>query len=307
MKKIVVSTTIASPTETIRKLDALKGWTLIVVGDLKTPKDFKLKNGIYISPKEQEKYNKKLSDLIGWNTHARKNFGNLLAKDLGADIIAMVDDDNIPLDGWGDNLLVGNECEVNYYQTKQDAFDPVGATNYPDLWHRGFPIQSLHNRDYSTFIKKVITPDVQADFWDGDPDIDAICRSIYKPQCEFDAHCFPLASNKPSPFNSQNIFMTKNVLRHYFFLPHLSPHGRNGDIWISYHLQSLGYCVVYCKPSTYQKRNEHNIMVDMKDEILGYQKNIEIVESLNKGTYKMERFWPERTQKAYVSYMKCFD
>ena len=137
MKKVIVTTTVQGPTEAIEKFDRIKGWTLIVVGDLKTPKDYKLKNGIYISCSEQEKYNKKLSDLIGWNTHARRNFGHLWARDIGADIIASVDDDNIPLDDWGKDPLVGTEVEVNYYECDMDAFDPVGATNYPHLWHRG--------------------------------------------------------------------------------------------------------------------------------------------------------------------------
>jgi uncharacterized membrane protein len=41
-----------------------------------------------------------------------------------ADIVAVVDDDNIPLDGWGENLLVGQEADVNYYETDAPAFDP---------------------------------------------------------------------------------------------------------------------------------------------------------------------------------------
>lgn len=86
MKKVIVTTTINKPTEAIIKFDSLKDWTLIVVGDKKTPKNYKLKNGIYLSPEEQEKYDKNLSDLIGWNTHARRNFGHLLAKDFNADI-----------------------------------------------------------------------------------------------------------------------------------------------------------------------------------------------------------------------------
>ena len=48
-----------------------------------------------------------------------------------ADVVAVVDDDNIPMPCWGENLLVGTEVEVNYYETDLPAFDPVGATNYP--------------------------------------------------------------------------------------------------------------------------------------------------------------------------------
>lgn len=101
MNKFIVTTTIQNPTNAIEKFDSLKDWTLIVAGDLKTPKDYKLKNGIYISPQEQEQYNKKLSEAIGWNNHGRRNFGNLWAQDMNADIVAIVDDDNIPLGEWG--------------------------------------------------------------------------------------------------------------------------------------------------------------------------------------------------------------
>ena len=34
--------------------------------------------------------------------------------------------------------------------------------------------------------KNQITVDIQADFWNGDPDIDAICRIEHAPICEFD-------------------------------------------------------------------------------------------------------------------------
>lgn len=154
MKKVIVTTTIQHPTEAIEKFDSLKDWTLIVVGDIKTPKSYRLKNGIYISCAEQEKYNKKLSDLIGWNTHARRNYGHLWAHDLEADIVASIDDDNIPLDDWGKEILIGKEVELNYCVTEIEAFDPVGATNHPHLWHRGFPLQLVCKRDYNTIIKK---------------------------------------------------------------------------------------------------------------------------------------------------------
>ena len=36
---------------------------------------------------------------------------------------------------------------------------------------------------------------VSADFWNGDPDIDAICRMEYRPDCKFDEKYFPFSSN----------------------------------------------------------------------------------------------------------------
>ncbi len=285
----------------------MKGWTLIVAGDLKTPKDYKLANGIYVSPREQEKYHKKLSDLIGWNNHARRNFGCLWAKDLNAEIVACVDDDNIPLDHWGKNLLLGKDAEVNYYETQSDAFDPIGATNYPHLWHRGFPLQLVHSRSYDAVVRKKIRADIQADFWNGDPDIDAVGRMIFAPECVFDDKFFPMASNKPSPFNSQNTFISSRLLPHFFLLPHLSPLGRQSDIWLSYHLASLGFQVVYGKPSVLQKRNPHDLLLDMKDEFMGYKRSIDIVRALGAGGYKKEDFWPKKTCEAYQVYQNCFD
>jgi len=306
-KKVIVTTTIQNPTKAIEKFDNIKDWTLIVVGDRGTPKDYKLKNGIYFSPKDQEKYSKNLSESIGWNTHARRNFGHLLARDIGAEVIASIDDDNIPLENWGQDLLLGKEVEVNYYETSAEAFDPIGATNYPHLWHRGFPVQLVHNRDYSRVTRKRIKIDVQANFWNGDPDVDAICRMIYAPSCQFIKDQFPMGSNKIGPFNSQNIFIIKELLPHYFFLPHITQFGRMGDIWISFHIQALGYKVVYCEPSVYQNRNYHNLTIDIKDELIGYQKNINIVKSINSGNYRKEAFWPEKTCRAYEAYQRLFE
>ena len=49
------------------------------------------------------------------NNIQRSNFGFLWAHDMGADIIATIDDDNIPYDSWGKNIAVGREIEVDYY------------------------------------------------------------------------------------------------------------------------------------------------------------------------------------------------
>ena len=103
-----------------------------------------------------------------------------------------VDDDNIPLTGWGERLVIGKEIEVNMYKTDAIAFDPVGATNYPHLWHRGFPLQLIPTRSYATHKMEMYTPQVQADFWNGDPYIDAVCRMINAPNCIFDDNYFSI-------------------------------------------------------------------------------------------------------------------
>ena len=166
--------------------------------------------------------------------YSKKKLWLLKAHQLNADIIATIDDDNIPFDNWGKNLLVSKEIDLDYYETDEIAFDPISVTNHNNLWHRGFPLQLLSKRK-SKKIKKNICPDIQADFWNGDPDIDAVCRMEYAPECKFDNNYFPFSSNKFSPFNSQNTFLSKKVLKDYFLFPHI---GRMDDIWASYYVES---------------------------------------------------------------------
>ena len=304
MKKVIVTTTINPPTEAVLKFDAMPDWDIVVIGDLKTPDGYRLENGVYVSPQEQEKYDKGLSDAIEWRCIQRRNFGLLWAHDMGADLIAVIDDDNIPYDGWGEDLMLGQATEVNYYETDAPAFDPVGATNHANIWHRGFPLQLVPTRDYSNVSKKTVTPDVQADFWDGDPDIDAVCRMTIKPECNFDKSCFPLASNKLSPFNSQNTFISGSLLKDYFLFPHV---GRMDDIWASYYVEAKGAQVVYGEASVYQERNEHDLVVDMKKEYAGYENNLQLVQDLADDPESIIKYLPEKSVKALELYRKHFD
>lgn len=302
--KCIVTTTINEPTEAIKKYDALSGWHLIVVGDRKTPEDYKLDHGTYLSPAEQETVDKELSDLIGWNCIQRRNIGFVVAWRMGADVIATIDDDNIPLAHWGERMFVGQEVEATLYETALPAFDPVGATNYPQLWHRGYPLQLLPVRDYTTHRLERVVADVQADFWNDDPDIDAICRMQFAPSCEFDPGVFPLASNAVSPFNSQNTFLTRNWLPEYFLFPYV---GRMDDIWASYHLQAQGARVVYDAPTVVQQRNPHDLVIDMKKEYLGYENNLRLVEAIAEGDKAaVLGFLPDEARRAFDRYRSLF-
>ncbi len=303
MKKVIITTTINSPTEAILKFGKMTDWEMVVVGDRKTP-PYHLETGLYLTPEMQEKYDKRLSDAIGWNCIQRRNFGLLWAKDMQADIVALVDDDNIPYEGWGQNLMIGKETEVNFYETDLPAFDPVGATNHRHIWHRGFPLQLLPKRDYSQKSRRKIVPDVQADFWDGDPDIDAVCRMEHAPECKFKKTFFPLASNKPSPFNSQNTFISGRLLKDYFLFPHV---GRMDDIWAAYYVQGRGARVVYGRASVFQARNTHNVIKDMRAEYLGYEHSLELVQTVMSEPDSIHQYMPDSAVEAFRLYRKHFD
>ena len=303
MKKVIVTTTINKPTKAIKLFERMSDWELVVIGDKKTPSDYKLSRGHYVSPEAQEKYDKPLSDAIGWNCIQRRNFGLLWAHDMEADIIAVVDDDNIPYEKWGNNLLVGKESKIKTYDPEINVFDPIGATNYKHLWHRGFPIQYLQKRSYEKSFEKIINPDIQADFWNGDPDIDAICRMEHSPECNFNSSCFPFTSTKIAPFNSQNTFLSKRCLKDYFLFPHV---GRMDDIWAAYYVQSKGYKVLFNAASVYQERNPHDLTKDMKKEYLGYENNINLINELIQDPESIYSYLPGKSIRAFELYKRHF-
>jgi hypothetical protein len=301
MKKFIVTTTIYEPSESIKKFNDMKDWTLIIAGDLKTPHEsFKDMKG-YLHPDEQEKLYPELSSKIGWNCIQRRNISLLHAYKLGADIIAIVDDDNIPLDGWGENLLIGKEITCKVYTCLDcPVFDPLSATNYKHLWHRGFPIKYIHKKNNIEFRYETFKPSIQADLWNGDPDVDAICRMEHSPSCKFNDEDFPYAATQFSPFNSQNTFMLREVIPHFLCFTDV---GRMDDIFGSYYTQSKGFRVIYNKASVYQDRNNHNLITDFENEILGYRYLPFILEDVKTN---LEKVISEKSIQAFRQYTKEF-
>lgn len=303
MKKIIATTTINAPTKAIKLFEQMKDWDIVVAGDLKTPKDYQLESGVYLAPEDQEAISMELSDSIGWNCIQRRNFAVIKAYQMGADVIALIDDDNIPNEEWGKEILINQEVEVTEYQIDAPAFDPVGATNESHLWHRGFPLQLLPKRDYGNKQTKTIIPDVQAMFWDGDPDIDAICRMEHAPECRFEHKYFPMSANKIGPFNSQNTFISRKIVKDYFLFPHI---GRMDDIWAAFYVQAKGAKVVFDKPTVYQDRNVHNLVKDMKQEYLGYENNLDLITELYNDPETILNYLPDKSRKAFQIYRSLF-
>ena len=312
MKKFVVTTTINEPTGVLKKHAEKGEWTVIVSGDLKTPheKYQGIENLIYLPPEYQEKKWKKLSDLIGWNCLQRRNFSVLEAYERGADVIAVVDDDNIPKDTWGMGLSVLQKdgVDVKTYESDLLSFDPLGAigsTEYGnELWHRGFPIELLPDRHYDRFETERIKPSVQADLWDGEPDIDAICRMMKRPIVKEWAWNGYVSSNKISPFNSQNTFIARDAIKDFFLMPGI---GRMDDIWASFYLQAAGHRVVYGPPSVYSDRSlgnngRYSLVEDMKREYLGHEKSLELLEDLYKDINNIKKYLPKNSWEALCEY-----
>ena len=310
MKKSIVTTTINKPTEATLKFCEISNrdnWEFIIVGDTKTPhSDYlelqkKYKNVIYLSPEKQAELYPELSEIIGWKTIQRRNIGFVYAYKNGSDIIATVDDDNIPYDNWGTNIYVGKTIDVDLYEPELDVFDPLSITKDNYIWHRGYPIEYLQKRhrvEYKGKIKRKVL--IQADLWDGDPDIDAMARLTYKPIVKYSDITEPYCSTKISPFNSQNTFLAREVIPFYSVLPFI---GRMDDIWGSYILQYyFPDSVIYAKASVYQDRNVQDLITNLEKEIIGYRDTLKVIKNLS----NFEEIIPNNVLKYYNLYKKQF-
>lgn len=325
IKKAIITTTINPPTRALKAFAEIcvrDGWTMFIVGDQKTPHDAyaefveQYENAIvYIRPEDQEATPalKELSDLIGWNCIQRRNFGLIAAYKWGADIIATIDDDNIPTEDWGKVCRVGEEFGVSTFKSDLPVFDPI-APAFPTLWHRGFPVQLIHERkiDKPQLLRRKVL--VQADLWDGDPDIDAICRISQRPTAIFNPAIIHYAGDKPMPFNSQNTFLSREVIPEYFLFPHV---GRMDDIWAAYYVQAIfGDCVAFYKATVFQDRNDHNLVRDLENEMLGYNHTIDFIdwvfgESGPRDTrlkgLKFPEYFPEKAVQAFKVYQQIIN
>ena len=300
MKKIIVTTSINAPTEALIAFSKKQDWQLIVVGDKKTPHAaYANLNCLYMHPDEQHKKYPELSEYIGWNKVERRSIGFVEAYNQGADIMATVDDDNIPYPHWGENLLVGKKVQCLVYENAKGVFDPLSVTNKIHLWHRGYPLQLLKTRHSNKGLgQRKVTCLVQADLWNGEPDIDAVCRwTIDYAIDEKFTDVGPYSCTGCSPFNSQNTFIHRDVLPDYM-MP-IGP-GRVHDIWAAYLLEKkFPNCVIYNRASVYQRRNYHSLVEDYITEKDTYHLSLACI----KGNLP-KKLWQE-IQHSYALYQQA--
>jgi hypothetical protein len=302
VKKAIVCTTINFPTEAIIRFSKLADWDLIIVGDLKTPhKSYDTIDCIYLTPIEQQRLYPLLSDVLGWNCVQRRNIGFIFAYDNGYEIIATVDDDNIPDKNWGSEILVGKNIQVDLFTTNDEVFDPFSPYMDKPLWHRGFPIQLLDSKNnISNSGKTTMNIMVQSHLVNGDPDIDAIARITLKPDVKLDSNIPYYTSNKIMPFNSQNTILHRNAIPYYFMFPFV---GRMDDIWGSYILQYyIPNSVVFGRPQVHQIRNNHDLVRDLIDELHGYQNTLSLIRDLK----NFPKYLPKESYNAFLIYQSMF-
>jgi len=254
-----------------------RDYSFIVIGDSKSPSCIELNGCDYYNLERQKKLDFEFVKLCPENSYSRKNIGYLIAARKSY-VIIETDDDNIPYQNFWDRRILA---------LKRNTILDVGWTNVyryftnEIVWPRGFPLEHIK----SSFIKdstlEEITCPIQQNMVNGDFDVDAIYRFT---------HCNSgnlsigngIAIKGFCPFNSQNTAWFSEVFKLMYLPSYCS--SRVSDIWRSFIAQIImhykGWFVLYDSPNMMHIRNEHNLMDDFQQEVVGYLNNAKIVELL---------------------------
>lgn len=286
MKKTLIITSIADDKHPILNQFAIEcknnNCDYIVIGDTKSPADFKMEGCDYWSVDKQLTLPFELAKITPTRHYSRKNLGYLLAIKNGSTELVETDDDNIPrAEFWSEKNR----------EVKSHVFENAGWVNVYHyftknmIWPRGFPLEELQNKQFelSTLKNDSINCPIQQGLADENPDVDAVYRLTYPLPMNFEIKAkLALGKNAWSPFNSQNTYWFKEAFP-LMYLPSFCSF-RMTDIWRSYVAQRIawecGWSILYHEPTVWQERNAHNLMKDFEDEIPGYSNNLNICKEL---------------------------
>ena len=286
MSKSIIITSIANDKNPILNTFATeckkRSIDFIVIGDTKSPNDFKLDGCDFWSIDRQSTLPFELAKITPTRHYSRKNLGYLLAIKNGATQLQETDDDNIPRD----EFWAEKQREV-----KSHSFENAGWVNVyhyftsKKIWPRGFPLEELQNKQSELNSLKFdsFNCPIQQGLADENPDVDAVYRLTYPLPINFEIkEKLALGKNAWSPFNSQNTYWFKEAFA-LMYLPSYCSF-RMTDIWRSYVAQRIAWeCswnILYHEPTVWQQRNDHNLMKDFEDEIPGYSNNFNICKEL---------------------------
>jgi STELLO glycosyltransferases len=281
----IVITTINYPTEAVKQFAGLakqKNWSLLVVGDTKTPADWHCDGAIYLSIDRQVELYPVFARAVPVKHYCRKNIGYLYAMQKGANLIIDTDDDNLPYENFGDNIVqqisatvLGGAKWLNVYSYYTDQL----------IWPRGLPLNQIYSKGEKLH-QQSVNGSVQQFLADKDPDVDAVYRLINKNDTYFDKNGASYIISKDCfvPFNSQNTVFFKEAFI-LLYLPCFVSF-RMTDIWRSFIakriLEHMDAYLVFHKPTVWQDRNQHDLMRDFNDEVVGYQRNDEIIDAITR-------------------------
>jgi len=281
--KCVIITTINKPTETILKHIANPSYDVIIVGDNKTPDDYKQLDCIYLDIPTQKQLFGELADLLPYNHYCRKNLGYLYAVKRGYSVIYETDDDNIPHDDFDSVLRI--RCDTLISETSDKWINIFKYfTNNAYVWPRGYPLSKLKSHSaYHVTSAEGKQPSIINGLVENDPDVDAIFRLVctHQDYIHWDSgKSVIIDNNNVCPFNTQNTFWINPALFACLLIP-TTVSFRYCDILrgiiTNIVLKHTGNYMMYSSPNVVQRRNEHNLIHDFKSEIEMYLANEEIL------------------------------
>jgi len=275
----LVVTSIAPPQKVLKALadgSSSNNIEFIVIGDVPSPKDFKLDGCDFYGLERQKELPFTFATDCPLRHYSRKNIGYLQAIKNGAEIIIETDDDNIPREGFWkertrkvDAQSVTDTGWINIYKYFSES----------NIWPRGFPIELIQKPSPA----KLDCP-IQQGLADENPDVDAIYRLVLPLPQNFKAGRIALGNNAWCPFNSQNTTFFKEAFP-LLYLPSYCSF-RMTDIWRSFVAQKIawvnGWNILFHESTVYQERNDHNLLKDFIDEIPGYVNNAKMCAELDK-------------------------
>lgn len=311
MTNSLIITTINSVNKNIKLLSngcKKNKWKLIIIGDKKTPKNFKIKYGKYISYEEQLKLPHNFSKICPPNNYARKNIGYLISCINKPNFILETDDDNTPKKNFFKKIKIEHSAHAIKNKSWINVYDLFIKDKKYKIWPRGLPLDELFKNKIlvkkNTKIKKFY---LQQGMAENNPDVDAIFRLIYDNiNVKFKNYKIALANAK-STFNSQNTIW-HNSLFELMYLP-VTCSMRCTDIWRSLIalkiLKVNNLDILFFGTTMYQDRNAHNILDDFKLEIPMYTDNKLIYNILDKIQYKVgKKYYAYNLRKSYEVLIK---
>ncbi len=240
----------------------------------------------WLTPDYQRKW--KCSEPIGWRNIQRRNIATLEALAWGADILVLVDDDNIPCGNYFMDIwrVLNNPHNGLRAEPRNGWFNPY-AFAIPPTVHRGFP-RTVDPTDTTLGHVTGARIGVAAGICLGDPDIDAVTRMAQAPIVmsvtePLRAGIVTDPRRTRTVFNSQNTAFIRELAPAMFMLPGC---GRFDDILASLICQHVmkerGLHVHFGMPLVWQTRNPHNLLRDLQAEVWGMEHVLEFAKYLDK-------------------------
>ncbi len=306
-KKVTLVLTTINSYNKVRKIDNLankNSVNFIVIGDKKSPKNFKLVYGDYFDVKKQGKLDFNIIKKCPYHSYSRKNIGYLKAIKLKSTFIIETDDDNEIKENFFKNITLHHSAKNILTNGWINIYNAFLKNKNIKIWPRGLPFENI-SKDFvisKNKVKKYFY--VQQGICNGDPDVDAIFRLISKKKNFIFKKNLKFSINPRTyvPINSQNTLWYYKAFPLLYLPSYCSM--RATDIWrgliAKIILANDRKNILFKSSDVFQKRNVHNLVSDLKDEMEIYQNLNFVFNKLSKlKLYKGEKNYPKNLLKVY--------